>query len=407
MSTDGADIVVIGAGQAGAQAAVSLRNGGLMGRIVLAGDEPWLPYSRPMLSKEFMLSTGEPPGLFLRNVDFWVNLGIEVRAGHRAVSIDGDQHVVTFQDGPAIKYRSAVVATGGRARTLPVPGSELGGVCSLRSLADASALRAQVHRATNAVVVGGGYLGLEIASAMTQLGASVTVVEALDALLMRATSAVVSRYFLELHEASGVHVVVGSAVEEFTGGADGMVQAVRLAGGQVLKADVVVVAVGMTPNQELLRSAGAECDDGVLVDAKCRTSLPDIYAIGDCARRTSEYGPTNRRMRLECVQNSVAQAKLAAANILGLPFELPGAPKFWSNQFSAKFRSVGLFHEYEDIEMDGQPALGSFAVSYRRNGRLVARDCVNTLAGYGSLKKDLERRIASASPDSDVAVPAG
>lgn len=404
MSIDGADIVVIGAGQAGAQAAVSLRNGGLIGRIVLAGDEPWLPYSRPMLSKEYMLGTGEPPGLFLRDREFWAMLGVEFRAGHRAVAIDGDRHVVTFEDGPAIEFRSAVVATGGRARALPVPGYDLGGVCSLRSLADASALRAQVHRATNAVVVGGGYLGLEIASAMTQLGATVTVVEALDALLMRATSAVVSSYFLELHEASGVHVLVGSAVKEFCGGADGMVQAVRLVRGEVLKADVVVVAVGMTPNDELLRSAGAECADGVLVDGKCRTSLPDVYAVGDCARRISEYGPATGPIRLECVQNSVAQAKLAAASILGLPFEPPGAPRFWSNQFSAKFRSVGLSHEYEELEIDGQPASGSFAVSYRRKGRIVARDCVNTLAGYGLLKKDLEERVAAAPADSDVTV---
>lgn len=406
MSIDGADIIVIGAGQAGAQAAISLRNGGLLGRIVLAGDEPWLPYNRPVLSKEFMLGAVEPPGLFLRDGEFWAMLGVEFRAGLRAVAIDGDRHLVTFEDGPAIQYRSAVVATGGRARTLPVPGSELGGVCSLRSLADASAVRAQVYPATNAVVIGGGYLGLEIASAMTQLGAEVTVVEALDALLTRATSATVSSYFLELHEASGVRVLVGSAVQEFCGGVDGMVQAVRLAGGEVLKADVVVVAVGMAPNDELLRSAGAECDDGVLVDARCHTSLPDVYAVGDCARRASEYGPANRAIRLECVQNSVAQAKLAAASILGLPFEPPGVPRFWSNQFSAKFRSVGLSHEYEELEMDGQPASGSFAVSYRRKGRIVARDCVNTLAGYGLLKKDLEEFVASARADSDVTVPA-
>jgi 3-phenylpropionate/trans-cinnamate dioxygenase ferredoxin reductase subunit len=388
------DVVIVGGGQAGAQVAISLRKGGFRGPISLIGDEPQLPYTRPMLSKEFLLDSTPPNDLYLRDQNFWTDLGVEIQIGTSVGSVDPDRRFVTLADGTMIQYVYLVLATGGAARALPVLGRDLEGVGCLRSLADAAALKAQASLAKNAVVVGGGYLGLETAAALTHLGLRVTVVEAMSALLGRVTSPVVSSYFLDLHRSSGVSVITGGAVQAFLGGCRRL-QGVRLNDGRVLACDIAAVAVGMSPNDELLRQAGADCDDGVLVDQRCRTSLTNVYAVGDCARRLSEYSSARELVRLECVQNAIAQAKLAARDILGLPFEPPGAPWFWSNQFGTKLKSVGLFQGYDDLMVEGDPATGSFAVSYLESGVTIARDCVNNLSGYGKLKKNLEQRVTT------------
>lgn len=385
------DVVIAGAGQAGAQAALSLRKGGFAGSIVMLGDEPYVPYNRPMLSKEFLLGHAPVGELWLRPEAFWQEHRVEVRTGSPVALLDADRHEIRTADDRTLRYGSLVLAAGGSARSLAVPGARLEGVVSLRTIADAAALRVAAVWATSVVVVGGGYLGLEIAAGLTRLGARVTVVEALGSLLNRVTSPVVSEYFLALHEKSGVRVLLDTAVERIDG-VHGRVREVRLGNGVALAADLVVVAIGMTANDGVVAAAGAECDGGVVVDARCRTTLPDVYAVGDCARRASEYGLLGERIRLECVQSAIAQARIAADDILGLPYKPPGVPWFWSNQFDTKLKSVGLFHGYDDLVVDGEVAAGTFAVDYLRRGVVIARDCVNTLAGYARLKKDLEQR---------------
>jgi 3-phenylpropionate/trans-cinnamate dioxygenase ferredoxin reductase subunit len=385
------DVVIIGACQAGAQVAISLRKGGFTGSVLLAGDEALAPYTRPPLSKELLFGEREPDGLFLREPEYWRSAAIELRTTAAASEVDADARAVSFADGMSVSYENLVLATGGSARRLPVPGASLPGVLTVRSLSDARALRAEITHAKQAVVVGGGYLGLEIAAALRMRGLGVTLAEVQETLLSRTASPALSGFYIQLHRGHGVNVRTGVVIDKIRG-QNGRVSDVVLAGGEVLPANIVVVATGMVANDHLLRVAGAECDAGVLVDRSCRTSLPHIYAAGDCAMRVNEYGLPETYVRLESVQNAIAQARLVARDILGLRYETPSVPWFWSDQYETKMKSVGLNHGHDELVVEDDPLAGTFVVSYLRNGTPVARDCINTHAGYGQLKKALEHR---------------
>ncbi|MBI1200987.1 MAG: pyridine nucleotide-disulfide oxidoreductase [Rhodopseudomonas sp.] len=385
-------IVVVGAGQAAAQLAISLRQGGFDGGIVVVGDEPYLPYQRPPLSKKFLTERGQPDSLFLRPADFWRGLDVDMTLGAAARAVDCRRKLVTLSDGRELDYDVLVFATGTRARTLPLRGVALPYVMSLRAIGDVHKLRLALDAAERVVIVGGGYIGLEVAAVMRGEGRAVTVVEAEDRLLKRVTSPVISDFFETLHRRHGVDIRLNARLAEVAG--DVRATGVVLASGDVINADVVLLATGAHANDELAREAGLPCDDGIVVDELARASLPDIYAIGDCARLPSRR--YRRSLRLESVQNAIDQAKAAAASILGQPVAYDPVPWFWSDQYDVKLQIAGLSDGHDDSAIVGAPASGRFSVEYRQQGRLIAVDAVNEARAHMMARRRIAEETATA-----------
>jgi 3-phenylpropionate/trans-cinnamate dioxygenase ferredoxin reductase subunit len=372
------DVVVIGAGQAAAQLAISLRQDGFTGSICIIGDEPYLPYQRPPLSKKFLHERGRPDSLFLRPADFWQQHDVVLFMGTAAANVDVAQRRVSLCDGREVEYGILVFATGTRARTFNLPGSDVGNVFALRKIDDVRALRPALDGASRVAVIGGGYIGLEVAAVMRAEGRDVAVLEAQNRLMARVTGEQVSAFFERAHHQRGVEIRLAVQVLAIEKKADGLT--VRVSSGEDISADLVLVATGARANDELASSAGLACDDGILVDEFARTSAPDVYAIGDCARFPSRrYG---RRLRLECVQNAIDQAKAAAAAIRGQGEPYDPVPWFWSDQYELKFQIAGVMDGHDTAEVIGDPTSGQFSVDYRRNGRLVAVDALNNARAY-------------------------
>lgn len=367
-----APIVIVGAGQAGARAAETLRRLGFDGGITLIGEEPHPPYQRPPLSKKFLKGEMNKEQLWLQGEGFFARNAIELVTGVRAAAIDPRARRMSLTDGSERSYHKLILATGSRARDLPVPGADLAGVHSLRGIADVVHLREAVARAGRIAVIGGGYIGLEVAAVLRELGKDVVVLEGEDRLLKRVMSPLMSDFFLALHRRNGVEVRLSERVVRLVG--DGRVSAVELAGGEKLATDLVLVAVGGRANDELAAAAGLACQDGVIVDSHC-IATPDIYAAGDCARFPSHrYG---RHVRLESVQNANDQARAAAQAIAGTPEIYDPIPWFWSDQYEVKLQIAGLAQGYDRHVTEGDPESGSFSVSYFVGDRLLAVDAVN------------------------------
>lgn len=392
-------IVVIGAGQAAAQLAISLRQGGFAGGIAMIGDEPHLPYQRPPLSKKFLTERAQPDSLFLRPESFWRNQGVELALGAAAAAVDLRNKTVTLAGGRELPYDNLVIATGTRARALPLPGATLPYVMSLRAIADVHKLRLALDAAERVIIVGGGYIGLEVAAVMRGEGRAVTIVEAEDRLLKRVTSPVMSGFFDTLHRERGVEIRLDARLAAIAG--DVRATGVVLASGETLNADAVLLATGARANDELAFAAGLECDDGIIVDEFARTSAPDVYAVGDCARFPSRR--YQRRLRLESVQNAIDQAKAAVAAILGNPVAYDPVPWFWSDQYEVKLQIAGLSAGYENVETVGDCASGRFSVEYRRQGRLIAVDAANEARAHMLAR----RRIAEDTAPADAVVYEG
>ncbi|KAA2238363.1 NAD(P)/FAD-dependent oxidoreductase [Salinarimonas soli] len=368
-----APIVIVGAGQTAAQAAASLRQGGFDGGLVIVGDEPHPPYQRPPLSKKHLAGSFAGERLGLKAETFYTEARIDLRLGATARAIDPRERRLGLADGTRLAYSRLLLATGSRPRALALPGAGLGGVHRLRTRADVARFQGELRPGARLAIVGGGYIGLEVAATARELGLAVTVIEAADRLLSRVVSPVVSRFFHDLHLTHGVAIRTGAGVEALEG--DERVTGVRLSTGETLGADMVLVATGGLPNAELAAEAGLAVEDGILVDEACRTSAPGIFAAGDVARFPSRrYG---RRIRLESVQNAVDGAKAAAAAMLGESPLYDPVPWFWSDQYDAKLQIAGLSTGYTHAEVEGDPASGSFAVAYRDGGRLLAVDAVN------------------------------
>jgi 3-phenylpropionate/trans-cinnamate dioxygenase ferredoxin reductase component len=366
-------IVIIGAGQAGAQLAMSLRQGNFAGPIQLIGDEPYLPYQRPPLSKKFLAEARSPDTLFLRPESFWRDHEVRLELGTAVRAVEPRNCRVTLRDGREIDYATLVFATGTSARRLPVPGTDLAGVHSLRGIDDALRLRAALDAADRIVTIGGGYIGLELASVIRSEAREVVIVEALERVLKRVTGPAVASFYDRLHRERGVTFALASELAAIEG--EGHVCSVRLADGRRLPADLVIVAAGARANDDLAASSGISCQDGILVDEFGRTEISGLYAIGDCTRFPSKrYG---RRLRLESVQNAIDQAKAAAASILGDPHEYDPVPWFWSDQYDTKLQIAGLAEGYDAAETIGDAGAARFSVEYRRAGRLIAVDAVN------------------------------
>jgi 3-phenylpropionate/trans-cinnamate dioxygenase ferredoxin reductase subunit len=382
------NVVIIGAGQAGLHTAQSLRKRGYAGHIAMLGDEGYAPYQRPPLSKAFLKGAMEERRLAFKPETFYRDQSIELHVSAATEAIDPDEREVRCADGKVFEYDRLIVATGATPLPIPVPGASLDGVFMLRGLDDSKSIRTALVGAARVVVIGGGYIGLEAASAARQLGHEVTVLERLPRLLPRVTTAPISAFYLDLHREHGVDVRLGSTVVGIEG--DGCVSAVRLESGDQISAEVVLVGIGVRPNQDLAEAAGIQCDDGILVDAECRTSREGVYAAGDCARSRLPDGTTQR---LESVHNALVQGEHIAADLVGDPSPAFDPPWFWSDQYDVKLQTVGLFRHDDDILVRGDTSAKKFSALYFRDDELVALDCVNDPLSFMSGKQILKKGI--------------
>ena len=376
-------LIVVGAGQAAAQAAQTLRQLNYRGAITLLGEEPYAPYQRPPLSKKYF--SGEMPRerLLLRPHTSYADKGIALEVSTRVEELDTAARSLRLHDGRTLRYDKLLIATGSRPRTLAVPGAELAGVHHVRTIADIDALNADLSTGARIVVIGGGYIGLEMASGARQRGFTVTVLEAADRVLGRVVCEQVSSFFTDLHRAAGVEIHVGAAVRALHGST--RVDTVETADGRRFPCDAVIVGIGIVPNVELAAATGLECSNGIRVDEHARTADPDVLACGDC---TSHPLPLYARsVRLESVPNAIHQAKVAAATLLGSPSAYSEIPWFWSDQYDVKMQIVGLSHGHDTTVLRGDPAQKSFAVYYLANRRLLAVDAVNSPREFAHAKK--------------------
>ena len=369
-------VVVIGAGHAAGALAAALRGGGYTGSIVLVGAEPLPPYQRPPLSKAFLRGEAGPDDLLLRAAAFYAEKAIELRLSTRVEAIDRAAATVLLDNGAVLPYETLVLATGSRLRALTVPGVDSRGVLELRTAADAEAIKARIGAGRRLVIVGGGYIGLEVAASARALGTEVTVVEREARLLARVASQPLSDFFARCHAEHGVTVLLSAVVAGFEA-QDGAVSGVRLADGRVLPCDVAVVGIGALANDSLAAAAGLACRDGVVVDTQARTEDPAVFAIGDCTQRpVAQYGCS---LRLESVPNALEQAKQAAAAICGKPAPKPEAPWFWSDQYDVRLQIAGLALDVAQQVVRGDPAGARFAVFHLdAGGHLQALEAVNS-----------------------------
>ena len=366
-------IVVIGAGQAGGWAARTLRDEGFDGSVVVIGEEPYPPYERPPLSKDVLLGKEPAESSYLWPEGTFDALGIELRTGVEATAIDRETATVALSDGSSIAYGKLLIATGGRVRKLPIAGAELDGVHYLRGIDDSAAIRAELGDGARLVVIGGGWIGLEVAAAARMLGAEVTVVEALDMLCARALAPDMAAFLLEVHRGRGVDVRLGATIDALTG--EGRVDGARLSGGETLAATAVVIGIGIVPNVELAEAAGLAVDNGVVVDALCRTSDPDIFAAGDVTNHPNDL--LGRSLRLESWENAQNQGIAAAKAMLGGETPYCEIPWFWSDQYDVNIQLVGLPADFEETVTRGERADGSFVEFYMKGGRIDGAASVN------------------------------
>ncbi|GIQ76272.1 NAD(P)/FAD-dependent oxidoreductase [Bradyrhizobium sp. RD5-C2] len=367
-------LVVVGASYAGLQAALTARDAGYAEPVTVIADEPALPYQRPPLSKDFLLDEIAAQGLLMHDEAIFADNKIELLLGHRVVEIDRNAGRVALAGGATFDFDSLVIATGSRARKIAVCGADLDGVCYLRSIADAVDLKARLGQASEIVIVGGGFIGLEVASSAARLGKRVTVIEAASRLLERAVSPVVSRFLLDVHARAGVAVKFGTAVSAIIGDS-GRIAAVELNGGIRLGADLVVVGIGGLANSELAAAAGLECANGIAVDECGRTACPDIYAAGDCANHYSRFA--EGWIRLESVQHAQDQGRTVGLAIADSHEPYDSVPRFWSDQHDLKLQTVGLAARSDRTVIRGTVEAGRFSVFNYRQGKLVAVDSIN------------------------------
>ena len=365
--------VIVGAGLAGAKAAQTLRQLGYDGDLMLIGDEPHSPYQRNLLSKGFLSGSVAEDGLTIQPAAFFAENAIDFRAGCQADVLDPAGRTLQMSDGTTLSYEKILLTTGVRAVEKDVTGKDLNGIVTLRRLDDVSYIRSLIEDGGRLVVVGGGYIGLEVAAVARSQGLDVTVIEKSDGVMQRIVSPDVSRFFEGLHRDNGVDIRLNTSVRRFAG--SGRVETVRLDTGELLDADLVVVAMGAIPNDDIATAAGIATDDGIIVDATGHSTTPDVYAAGDCARFFSaRYG---REIRVESVQNAVDQAAAAAAGMLGEVVHYDPVPCFSSQQYDVSLQIAGLSQYYDDTRMVGDPSDKKFVVYYMHEGRLFAADAIN------------------------------
>ena len=393
-------VVIIGAGHAAGQAAASLRQAKYDGDITIIGDEPHIPYQRPPLSKAYLKGDQSADKVYLRAESFYTDRSIAMRLSTSATAIDTSAKTVTLSSNETLSYDHLLISTGSRPRKLSIEGSELPGIHYLRTMDDVDGLREGMRPDANLVIVGGGYIGLEVAAVGRELGLNVQVLEMEDRILQRVTTPEMSAYYHQLHEGRGVNIRTNTGVTGFAG--DTEVKEV-ICGDQRFPADIVIVGIGIIPNTELAESAGIICDNGVVVDDHCRTSDPCVYAAGDCTNHPNPL--LDRRLRLESVPNAMEQARVSTANMLGDKKTYAAIPWFWSDQYELKLQMVGFSADGDTQVLRGDMASNQFAVFYLKEGKIVAADAVNSPKEF-MLCKQLVGKAADpamlADPEADL-----
>jgi 3-phenylpropionate/trans-cinnamate dioxygenase ferredoxin reductase subunit len=393
-------IVIIGAGQAGVQAVQSLRAEGFTGGITMIGDEAYPPYQRPPLSKAYLLGTFARERLFLKPDAFYQQAGCELILNSSATAIDRTAKTVSLEDGRVLPYDKLLLATGTRVRKLACPGADLPGVHYLRDIADVDGLQDVFKSGARLAIVGGGYIGLEVAAVGAKRGLDVTVFETADRLMARAVSQPVSDFYAAEHLRVGIKLNLNTSVEGFEG--NGKIEFVR-AGNFSHLADIVLVGIGVLPNDMLARESGLPCQDGIMVDRNAMTADPAIFAAGDCTRH---YGREGVEIRLECVQNAIDQAKHAALAMLGKPKTYSEVPWFWSDQYDLKLQIAGLARPTDQLVLRGDPGSRKFAVFHLRHGAVAAVEAVNAAPEYLIGKKLIADGVPVAPEKlADLSVP--
>ena len=382
------NITVVGGGQASAQAVEILRREGFDGQIVLVCEEPSLPYQRPPLSKKFLLDELSADRLLLRDQAFYDEHQIDLRVGIRAVSLSPELRQITLSSGETLDYDQLLLCLGATVRKLTTPGAESARVRYLRSVADVERLRPHLQLGTRLVIIGAGYIGLEVAASAHKLGCTVHVLEMSDRVMSRVVAATVSEFFHGVHYAEGVNVLCNVRIVDVQDHREGA--RIRCSDGSVYDADVILVGIGALPNVQLAENAGLACDNGIVVDEYCRTSHPRIFAAGDCTSQPSLSSET--RIRLESVDNAVGQGTAAALNLLGRPTAHDRVPWFWSDQYDHKLLIVGLAHDHDQQVTRGDPATGSFSICYLKRGVLVAVESVNQTKDHMAARKLITQR---------------
>ena len=393
-------IVIVGGGHAAGQGAASLRQSGYDGELVVVCDEPHIPYQRPPLSKQYLAGEHGLDRVYLRPEAFYQGRSIELRSGRRATEIDVKAKTLVLDDASTLTYDKLLLATGSRVRKLDIPGGALPGVHYLRNIADADNIKADMASGRRITIVGGGYIGLEVASVAVQAGLSVAVLEMEDRILKRVASAEMSAFYHALHTDAGVDIRTSASAQRF-GGTE-RVDRVICADGTEVPSDLVVVGVGIVPNIELAQSAGLTCENGILVDEHCTTSGPDIYAAGDCTNHPNPI--LGRRLRLESVPNAMEQSRAAAANMAGQETVYANVPWFWSDQYDLKLQMVGFSTDGNSHVVRGDTTTRKFVMFHLKDDVLVAADAVNAPREFMTCRQLVgrrvdERQLADASVD--------
>lgn len=390
-------VVIVGAGQAGCQLAESLRQQGYSGTLHLVGEESYPPYQRPPLSKRFLAGEVPPERLALRPPAFYEKNDIQLHLNAEVVQLDLESQALAMSNGERLSFDRLALCTGAQVFRLPVPGTDLGGVHYLRSIDDVELIRAELGRARRIVIIGAGFIGLETAAMLAQLGkcaegSSVTVLESQDRVMVRAVSPPVSDFFHALHRQHGVNILLNHTAAEIRGDDKGHIQGLLLSNGEFLEADLCIIGAGVAPNIVLAAEAGLACQDGIVVDEYAVTSNPIVVAAGDCTRHPNAL--IGRDLRLESVHNAIEQAKTAAASIMGQRKPYRQQPWFWSDQYDVKLQMVGISHGYDTVVQRGNPEEKQFSLFYFRAGQLIAVDSINRPADHMQARRLLNEGIA-------------
>ncbi|MFV5346133.1 FAD-dependent oxidoreductase [Acinetobacter soli] len=385
------DVIIVGTGHAGAQAAVALRQQGFTGSILMIGEELHLPYERPPLSKEYFSGEKTFERILLRPEQFWQDKKIDLKLGQRVIQIDAQSHRILTQQNYEYHYDKLIWATGGKPRRLSCEGAALEGIHYIRNREDVDRINQELDRVQKCVIIGGGYIGLEAASALRKINRDVTLVEGQSRVLARVAGPIISDFYQQYHQEKGVEFYLGQGVD-YLEGDQGRVHTVILANGTRIATDMVIVGIGLNPEVNVLVEAGAAFSNGIETDRRCRTSLVDIFAIGDCANHENFFAD-GQRIRLESVQNANDQAMIVTKEILDKGEDYAAVPWFWSNQYDLKLQTIGLSIGYDQEILRGEPDSGSFTVIYLREGKIIAIDCVNRPADFIQGKAIIQQSI--------------
>ena len=387
------EIVVIGSGQAAIQTVMSLKRNEFTGSIKVIGEEDHLPYQRPPLSKDFLLEEYKPERVSLKKKEFYEENGVDLILGKRAESIDTILKEITLSDENKIRYNQLIIATGSRVRKLNVPGSDKKGIYYLRDLDDANALKQRLKKNKKMVIVGAGYIGLEVASVAASLGVEVTVIEMANRVMNRTVDPMISSYYQKLHESHGVKIHLDNGLKAFEGGDS--VNAVLCSDGLMLEAELVVIGAGVLPNQEIAIEAGLECNNGIMVNEFGETSTAHVYACGDCTNHPNKG--LNTRLRLESVHNAMEQSKTVANTIMGNKEPYDQVPWFWSDQYDHKLQLVGISGDHDEVVMRGLESEQKFLLFYLKNSELIAVNAINSSKEFLICRKLVANKVKISS----------